>query len=854
MKKRFLSFVLAFILLIGAIPPATFSASEVSSGDVSAPDAASASDSPSAPVEPFDGMRDITAFDLVSDMKLGWNLGKALDSWSSDAGYSDYHNSGAYQLLLSYTDGKEGILNVSTPKTFKADNTCTVKWDTDLICDSDPQWKLGTIGFQVWNLSVEDPTPIKIKIKSATLQKKKGGTKYKLDELIGEHELVISRYGTVNFESKKFPKHLTKTLGVQGSYFTVEAELVEYPQREYSKTQYFETLWHNPLTTYDMLRKIKASGFNAVRIPITYFNHIANFTDVKKTDAVTLAESEVIDADWLARIKQLVDFCQSMEMYCIIDVHNDSSTTGWLKANTQYSDAVRAKYKRLWTQVAECFKDYNDYLLFEGFNEITNEKNTWDYPGEEDCQWVNELNQLFVDTVRATGGNNAKRFLLIQPYAGAHDQDTINALTVPRDSVSGRIIVSVHAYTPATLSWSYTDKHEITKWGCAQDYAELDDLFRRLDSTFIAKGIPVIISEFGTVQKEDTGIGTDYVDEEAAAAEAAAATGSSGASAKISAKKTTAKTAATTTAPTTTAPTAAPTTAAATAPTTAPAEAAAESSVSGSDVSGSDVSGSDVSATDISEAELLGFETIGDKALLAIEDRDDSAAGNISSRVKHAEYYVSTAKKHGITCFWWDDGTLLERQDLSYNFPSITKAMVNATSTHASVFEIEEPGEQYYTGGNVKPELNITANIAVPVSGADVVSSVALKEGTDYTVEYIHNVKLGTATAVVTGCGRFSGITYIDFPIVEAPPSGVSAVLSSIFTLTGDSVSDFLIWVVTIPLFGTLGIIAYVQQKNEKERLRKLALVEEATNEAMREVAANRAAKRAAAGTAQRRR
>ena len=800
MKKRFFSLALAVIMIFCSMESAVFYASQIASPtDVSPSDAVSQTVvSPAVPQVSVSSsdvtdqstaaeMRDITAFDLVSDMKLGWNLGESLESWSSDAGYDDYHNAGAYQLLLTYTDSTDGILNVSLPKTFDDKNCCTIKWNTDMIVDSDAQSKLGTIGFEVWNLTVEEPTEITINIKKATLQKKKHGQVHVLKELLGEHKLTISRYGTVSFNTEKFPSHLTKTLGVQGSYFTIEAELVEYPQAEYSKAQYYETLWNNPLTTYDMIRQIKASGYNAIRVPITYFNHIASFTDVSSADAVTAAQSEKIDEEWLARIKEIVDYCVEQDMYCIINVHNDGSTTGWLKVNTEHSEAVRAKYKRLWTQVAEYFKDYNDYLLFEGFNEITNAKNVWDFPGEEDCQWVNELNQLFVDTVRATGSNNAKRFLLVAPYAAANEQQTIDAFKMPTDTVPDRLIVSIHAYTPAAFSWEYEDKNEITKWGAQQDYEELDALFARLNSRFVSRGIPVLITEFGTVEKADTGIGSDYVEVTATDAEAAP----SGSSAQTT---------------------------------------AAEESVSAADVSATDVSSSDVSATDVPK-----IHSIGEEALLAIEPADDSQAGNITSRVRHAQYYVQKAGEYGITCFWWDGGDFFNRSELRFNYPTLSNAMINETSTHVSKLTIEEIPEQYYTGQPVEPELKITATVTTTVSGTDYQNTVELVKGTDYDVEFRRNINTGKAMAIITGYGEYSGITLAYFTIVDPPL--MDAFLSEVFSLTGDKANDFLVWGFSLPLFAVLAVIAYMNMRKEKERLKKLALVEQATNEAMMEIA-----------------
>ncbi|MBQ9993271.1 MAG: glycoside hydrolase family 5 protein, partial [Clostridia bacterium] len=430
--KRCAALFLSFVIMLTCAIPCY--ASEVSGSDVSASDAAhsSGSDTPIADSsmvqsESFDGerswigeMADVTASQLADDIKVGWNLGESLDSWSSDAGYDDYHNSNAYQMVIRYDDAN-GIRSTSIANSFDENNKCSFKWHTGLIT-SEPNDPLGDIGFEIWNLALEDGTTVTVNCTKALLTRR-NNVQVVFEELLGEHTLTITKYGTVACLTEWFPSNLSRTYGIMDGTCEVEVELVDFPQMNYGKPEYFETLWNNPLTTYDIITEVKAAGFNAIRVPVTYFNH-------------TVSSTDTIDTGWLNRIQTVVDYIIAQDMYCIIDMHNDGSTTGWLRVNTSQSDVVQTKYVKLWRQIAEHFKDYNEKLLFQGFNELTNEANVWGYPGGEDITWVNNLNQQFVNTVRSTGGNNSQRCLVLMPYAGSYDSDILRGFSLPRDTAT----------------------------------------------------------------------------------------------------------------------------------------------------------------------------------------------------------------------------------------------------------------------------------------------------------------------------------------------------------------------------------------------------------------------------------
>ena len=246
-----------------------------------------------------------------------------------------------------------------------------------------------------------------------------------------------------------------------------------------------ETGWGNPTTTKEMIDEVHNAGFNTIRIPTTWDGHTGDAPDF------------TIDEEWIKRVEEVVDYALEDDMYVILNIHHEDN---WLKPQYDGLDDVKAELSTLWTQIAEHFADYGDHLIFEGLNEprIKGGTNEWNGGTEEGRDALNQLNDVFVKTVRATGGNNEKRTLLITTFAAQAMPVAIENLAVPDDKYVG---VSIHAYTPyrftydsPTESWNalYFDD------SCA---AEIDTLFENLNNTFISKGIPVIITEYGSVTK-----------------------------------------------------------------------------------------------------------------------------------------------------------------------------------------------------------------------------------------------------------------------------------------------------------------------------------------------------------------
>jgi len=250
-----------------------------------------------------------------------------------------------------------------------------------------------------------------------------------------------------------------------------------------------ETAWGGAVTSQQLIDSVKAAGFNTVRIPCAWDCHTSN---------------GVIDPAWIARVKQIVDYCVNDNLYVILNIHWDG---GWLENNVTVSAqaSVNAKQKNYWTQIANYFKGYNEHLLFASANE----------PNVNDATGMSVLlsyHQTFVNAVRATGGNNGSRTLIIQGPSA--DINLTNSLmnTLPADPISRRMIVEVHYYTPfqyclmgQDASWgnmfyywgngyhSTTDVTRNATWG---EEAYLDSSFALMKSKFVDKGIPVIIGEF----------------------------------------------------------------------------------------------------------------------------------------------------------------------------------------------------------------------------------------------------------------------------------------------------------------------------------------------------------------------
>lgn len=244
-----------------------------------------------------------------------------------------------------------------------------------------------------------------------------------------------------------------------------------------------ETSWGNPVTTKALILKVKEAGFDAVRIPTTWYNHVDSDFN--------------IDEIWLDRVQEVVDYAYDEGMYVILNSHHEN----WNEPYESNLKAASNKMKKLWTQIANRFEKYGERLIFEGMNEPrwTNTQYEWNGGNAEGWRIVNELNKVFVKAVRATGGNNRYRALMVPTYAAS--ASALDGFTVPTDD---SIIVSIHAYSPYNFAMNAngttTFDADNTDWN---NTGELVWLANKLYDDFISKGVGVIIGECGTVNKNN---------------------------------------------------------------------------------------------------------------------------------------------------------------------------------------------------------------------------------------------------------------------------------------------------------------------------------------------------------------
>lgn len=268
-----------------------------------------------------------------------------------------------------------------------------------------------------------------------------------------------------------------------------------------------ETNWGNPVITEKLIQSVKAAGFKSIRIPVSYFAKIDDDKDY------------TIDSKWLDRVQEVVNYCIKNDLYAVINIHGDGYNTidgGWLLCNGKNQTEIKKKYKKVWKQIAERFKNYDEHLLFESMNEEFD--GSYSEPNKEYYQNINDYNQIFVDTVRKTGDNNTKRWLIIPGWNTNIDYTAGDyGFKLPTDQYRDksidkeeqRIMISVHYYSP----WDFCGGENcvITQWGneaddpsktsttCDETY--MKNQLNLMKTTFADKGYPVFIGEYGSIGK-----------------------------------------------------------------------------------------------------------------------------------------------------------------------------------------------------------------------------------------------------------------------------------------------------------------------------------------------------------------
>ena len=263
-----------------------------------------------------------------------------------------------------------------------------------------------------------------------------------------------------------------------------------------------ETFWGNPKATQATFTKVKAAGFNTVRIPVTWMGHIGPAPDYK------------IEEAWLDRVAEVVGYAEAAGLNAIVNMHHDGADSKyWLNikgaaTNPAVHQQVLDQISAMWGQIADKFKDKGDFLIFESFNEIHDGSWGWGAnrnDGDRQYKCLNEWNQAFVNAVRASGGANTDRILGIPAYCTNVDI-AVETFVFPEDTAKDRLMMAVHCYDP----YDYTLPAIKSEWGHTADPAkkvagdnegDLKKVFEKIYVNFISKGIPVYMGEFGCVNR-----------------------------------------------------------------------------------------------------------------------------------------------------------------------------------------------------------------------------------------------------------------------------------------------------------------------------------------------------------------
>lgn len=242
-----------------------------------------------------------------------------------------------------------------------------------------------------------------------------------------------------------------------------------------------ETSWGNPRVTESLFSTLKRDGIRAIRIPVSWRHHLGPAPDFP------------IDEAWMSRVQEVVDYASDNGLYAIINLHHDGGGDpgggAWLRDAQKNYEPVMQKYRAVWKQIAARFRDYPHRLVFESMNEVGFDQ----LPKSEGFQLLNRINQAFVDLVRASGGNNGTRHLLIAGY-WTDFAESSQGTVMPRDPAR-RTILSVHYYTPS----QFCINGERKTWGTNADLSELASKFAILKRAFVDRGTPIILGEYGVI-------------------------------------------------------------------------------------------------------------------------------------------------------------------------------------------------------------------------------------------------------------------------------------------------------------------------------------------------------------------
>lgn len=263
-----------------------------------------------------------------------------------------------------------------------------------------------------------------------------------------------------------------------------------------------ETAWGQPLTTQAVIDNAKAHGFNGIRIPCAWNQYVVDGT------------TSDIKPEWMARVKEVVDYCMNAGVYAILNIHWDG---GWLENDIPngYNEAVEEKQRSFWKQIATAFRDYDEHLIFASANEPNADS-------PEEWETLRKYHQACIDAVRMTGGRNLYRTILIQAPNTNIDLAAELMNRLPHDPTPDRLGIEVHFYTPATFcildedgawggamcQWFWGEEQEkyatgdlAVRWQKDNNEPYVREQFRKMYDTFVSKGYPVLVGEYGMMRR-----------------------------------------------------------------------------------------------------------------------------------------------------------------------------------------------------------------------------------------------------------------------------------------------------------------------------------------------------------------
>lgn len=398
----------------------------------------------------------------------------------------------------------ENLLNDGINYTDAADTkSFLVKSNRELtVTSSQPEWCIATI--EPINNSEQATLTVEVKKNESTVERKATVTVTAADIT---RQISVTQAAKAEEQPEEPIKPDTPEVPV--------SEAVKFAQSmgmgwnlgnqmdAYNNNVASETAWGNGKATQALFDRLASAGIQTVRIPVTWLGHFGEAPDY------------TIDSAWLNRVAELVNYAEKAGLKAIINIHHDGADgKHWLDIKGAANDPainerVKAQLKAMWTQIASKFSDKGEFLIFESLNEIHDGGWGWGdnrKDGGKQYRTLNDWNQTFVDAVRATGGNNSRRYLAVPSYCTNPDLALTGSFVLPSDPTPGRLMVSVHYYAPTEFSledkfseWGHTGA--AGKKATYGDEDAIKDTFSKLRDRFVSKGIPVYIGETGCVHR-----------------------------------------------------------------------------------------------------------------------------------------------------------------------------------------------------------------------------------------------------------------------------------------------------------------------------------------------------------------